>query len=81
MIGVHLVAGAAEEQFLVFVHVCNLEFSSTFVAFEAILGDTQKMRNNDIKTLPIELHHKTIHEISGNDQFYMIQIIRLLTLW
>ena len=52
LIGVHLVAGAAEEQFLVFVHVCNLKFSSTFVAFEAILGDTQKMHNNDMKTLP-----------------------------
>ena len=51
-IGVHLVAGAAEEQFLVFVHVCNLKFSSTFVAFEAILGDTQKMRNNDKKKSP-----------------------------
>ena len=42
----HLVAGAAVERFVVFVQVCNFEFSPAFVAFEAILWDTQNMRKN-----------------------------------
>ena len=34
---IHLVAGAAVELLLVLVQVCDLKFSSTLVAFEAVL--------------------------------------------
>ena len=34
---VHLVAGAAVEQFLMFVQVSDIKFSSTLIAFEAKL--------------------------------------------
>ena len=34
---VHLVAGAAVEQFLVLIQVSDVKFSSALIAFEAIL--------------------------------------------
>ena len=39
---IHLVAGAAVELLLVLVQVCDLKFSSTLVAFEAVLLENSR---------------------------------------
>ena len=51
---IHLVAGAAVELLLVLVQVCDLKFSSTLVAFEAVLF------KNTVGGLKILMMHKLV---------------------